>query len=175
MGNESKKEFFLEYSKHQAKLYAYISSQIPSFADADDILQDTSVALWENFDQYEKGSNFLAWAKKTAHFRILRYRQKCSRDRLHFSDEITNLLEDTLNSKADYLEQRIDALQHCMNKLGTAEREIFEKCYSKEMKIKEAAAELGRKVKGLYKTMARLRKKMTECVDTQVKLEANNG
>ena len=175
MDKESKKEFFLEYSKHQAQLYAYICSLVPSFADADDILQETSLALWENFEKYEKGSNFLAWAKKTAHFRVLRYRQKCSRDRLHFSDEISSLLEDTLNTNADYLQQRIEALQNCMNKLGSAEREIFEKCYSKEMKIKDAAAELGRKIKGFYKTMARLRKKMTECVDNQVKLEAKNG
>jgi RNA polymerase sigma-70 factor, ECF subfamily len=173
--DDRKQDFFLEFSKYQAQIHAYIASQIPVFSDSQDVLQETSLALWENFDQYVPGTNFLAWARKVAHFRILRYRQKCSRDRLYFSDEISQLLEETINQKADYLENRLDALQLCMNKLGQNERDIFEKCYSKELSIKDAALTLGRKVKGLYKTMARLRKIMSNCVDAHFKVEKSRG
>jgi uncharacterized repeat protein (TIGR01451 family) len=69
-------------------------------------LQETSVALWEMFDEFEEGTNFLGWACRIAYFRILRYREKKKRDRLHFDPEFLDTLGQVVDVEVDSLSGR---------------------------------------------------------------------
>ena len=93
---DKRQKFFQEYNKHQNTIYGYIASHVPNYMDVDDIFQETSVELWEKFDDYEEGTNFLAWARAFARINVLRYRQKKGRDRLQFSDDIHELIEESI-------------------------------------------------------------------------------
>ncbi|MCM8527957.1 MAG: sigma-70 family RNA polymerase sigma factor [Lentisphaeraceae bacterium] len=170
MGNKEK-NFYSLYAKHQRKIYSYIYNHVCNPVDTDDVMQQTSVALWENFEQFEEGSNFLAWACKVAHFRILRYRQKKKRSRLVLSDEIFTLLDKEYNNRLSELESRTKALSECLKELHPEDRKIFETVYNKELSIKEAASQLSRKVKGLYKLMSKLKDRLKLCVDRRVSYE----
>lgn len=165
---DKRKNFFIEYSKHQNTIYGYIASIVPVLSDVDDIFQETSIELWEKFELYEPGTNFLAWARSFAHFNVLRYRQKKGRDRLQFNDEIAELLEESFEEEMNILEEREKALKVCLEKFGDEEKKLFEVCYNDKMTIKKAAQVLGRKVKGLYKTMTRLRKLLMGCINKQL-------
>lgn len=46
-------------------------SAIGDWNQADDILQETMSVLWNKFDQYVIGTDFLSWALKVAHFQVL--------------------------------------------------------------------------------------------------------
>ena len=61
-------------AKYQGQIYSYILSVIGNFNDSDDILQETSSKLWQMFDQYESGTDFLKWSLSVAYYRILEYR-----------------------------------------------------------------------------------------------------
>ena len=67
---------------HQSALRGFILSLVADCSAAEDILQETNLVAWRKAADFESGSNFRAWAFRIAHFQILSYRQKVSRDRL---------------------------------------------------------------------------------------------
>ncbi|MEX2025689.1 MAG: sigma factor, partial [Pirellulaceae bacterium] len=78
-------EFVGLFSQNARRLYAYIFLLLGNAADADDVFQETSRVLWEKFDQFQPGANFLAWAESVAHYQTLSFRRRRQRDRLQFS------------------------------------------------------------------------------------------
>src|ERR1700689_4716264 len=62
-------------AQHDRWLATYVYSLVASRADADDILQDVKVTMWKQFEKFEPGSNFKAWARVVATHQILNYRR----------------------------------------------------------------------------------------------------
>src|SRR5262245_27195115 len=57
------------FAQHEHQVYAYIVSVLANWADADEVMQETSVALWEMFDDFQEGTSFCSWACRIAYFR----------------------------------------------------------------------------------------------------------
>ena len=90
--NQRHDEFMRLFLSCEPRLYAFIRSLLFSRADADDVLQETALVLWEKFDQFERGTHFDRWAYRVAHLQVMYYRQKKARDRLQFSDGLIERL-----------------------------------------------------------------------------------
>src|SRR5205085_4163762 len=52
------------FLRHERRLYAYILTLLPHRADADDALQEASLAMWDKFDAAAPPDDFLAWARR---------------------------------------------------------------------------------------------------------------
>ena len=88
-------EEFLELcTPHQRRLYTYIVLMVGDTTAAHDILQDTNLVLWQKFDQFQPGTNFFAFAKEVARYRVLRYRQIHARDAVLLEPETLELLDE---------------------------------------------------------------------------------
>jgi len=59
------------FAQHEHQVYACIVSALANWSDADEVMQETSVALWEMFDRFQEGTSFTAWACQIAYFRVL--------------------------------------------------------------------------------------------------------
>src|ERR1700689_4181086 len=93
-------EFVRLLAQHQRGIYALILAMVPNWADAEDIFQETTVRLWEQFDKYKTGSDFGAWARTIGKFGILSYRKKKGRERIAFSDAfIDKVAEESFDSE----------------------------------------------------------------------------
>src|SRR5262245_34735681 len=88
--------FLRLFAQHQRQIYAYILALVRDWTDADEAMQETSVALWEMFDQYEEGSRFASWACRIAYYRVLRLRQQRRRDRHEFGHEYPEVVVENL-------------------------------------------------------------------------------
>ena len=86
--DESQRQFVRLMTKHERLVYGYILSLVPNWADADEILQETNIRLWEEFDKFVLGTNFAAWALRVAHFQVLTWRKRVSRSRLVFDQRV---------------------------------------------------------------------------------------
>lgn len=73
-------EFLRLYSRHHYRIPAYIYTLVPHRADAEDLLQETSIILWEKFEQFDPGSDFLAWACQVAFWKFGNHRKRFARD-----------------------------------------------------------------------------------------------
>ena len=78
------REFVQLLTQNERRLYAYILSLVPRWADADDILQETNLRLWEEFDKYLRNTDFASWAMRVAFFQVLTFRKRHGRDRSPF-------------------------------------------------------------------------------------------
>ena len=84
-----KAEFAELLTHHQGQLLGYIYSLVRNLDDADDLFQQTSLVLWDKFDQYDPSRTFAAWACGVARYEVLNFLRARSRDRLYFSDELS--------------------------------------------------------------------------------------
>ena len=157
-------EFIKEYGKALPALRAFLRQLLPTWHDVDEVLQETSMVLWEKFDQYEAGTSFSAWASMVARFEVLKYRRKKSRDRHVFSDEILEILaEECLEQEQKLADQRL-LLKSCFTKLDKKQQSLLILSYSRDLSIKELAEKEGKSPGSLYKVLDRLRHKLLKCV-----------
>src|SRR5262249_23204798 len=112
-------------TRHQRRIYSYIYTLVPSRADADDILQDTSLVICEKFDDFEPGTDFVAWACQIAYWRVRYARQKFARAKLVFSQDVLDAVAATASRMNDELDARHEALSQCLQKLNSRDREFL--------------------------------------------------
>jgi RNA polymerase sigma-70 factor (ECF subfamily) len=73
-GEAAKTEaFFRLFMENQKRIYTYVLMLVPNNSDADDIMQDTATALWQQFERFEPGTNFAPWAVRVAHYPVLQF------------------------------------------------------------------------------------------------------
>ncbi|MBY0523475.1 MAG: sigma-70 family RNA polymerase sigma factor, partial [Gemmataceae bacterium] len=159
------------FAQHEHQVYAYIVSVLANWTDADEVMQETSVALWEMFDDFQEGTSFTSWACRIAYFRILRFRERQRRDRLEFSNEFVEAVAATALDESDSFEDRRRALGGCVERLRPDDRRLLQMCYADGGTIKHAAERLDRPAKGVYKALARIRQALFECVQRKMASE----
>ena len=50
-------EFIKEFTRHQRPVFLFILSQISNPTEAEEILQETNLVIWNKFEQFEPGTN----------------------------------------------------------------------------------------------------------------------
>lgn len=149
----------------EGEIRAFVFTLLPNWSDVDDVLQRTRIVLWQKFAAYQAGSSFKAWALQVARHEVSNFRRGQLRDRLCFDDALIDSLAEVRSSLANELEQRLAALQRCLQKLRASDRQIIRQCYGPSATTTKAAAErLHRPVNTLYKALNRIRRTLMECV-----------
>lgn len=152
----------------ERRIAGYILTLVPHLNDADEILQETHVKLWEEQDRYQPGTNFTAWAIRVAHFEILTWRKKQSRHPMIFNDELLNELTKSIQTVGDLAEKRQTALIACLAEISRSSREMLVRIYGDGEKIKDIAAKLGKTTESTYKAVQRLRMTLRHCIEQRL-------
>ena len=162
-------EFIELLTRHDAALTRYVMSLVPSAVDVQDILQETKMALWRSMNSFEPGTNFGAWARKTALYRVLDYRKRKGREnqRLWFSDECIELLAEEQEAHPESLEDHSQQLRACISKLQPQHREIVVLRYFRDSSVEEVALRVKRSVEATYRVLSRIRLQLRECMTRQ--------
>ncbi|MCM8533966.1 MAG: sigma-70 family RNA polymerase sigma factor [Lentisphaeraceae bacterium] len=161
--NENYSRFITLYTSSVPILRSYLRKLLPTWEDVDEVLQNTSLVLWEKFETYEDGTEFCKWACVIARFECLNYKRTKARDKHQFGDELFNLLADESLDHYDKYESERKALNSCLSKLDTKQQEITLKAYSAKS-IKEVAQEYSRSATALYKALKRIRTNLLKCI-----------
>lgn len=161
---EAVEEFVRLLSQNQRRLLLYILTLVPRLTEAEEILQETNLVLWREYESFQPGTNFLAWAFKVAFFQVLAWRKKQQRDRLEFSDAFLETTARELAESNDHLEQRAEKLNDCLARLPPDQREIIQLRYREGLGVEQIAARLGRTVAAVYRALSRIRLSLYECV-----------
>ncbi len=160
-----KAEFSDWLIQHQTQLFGYIYSLVRNLDDADDLFQQTSLALWKKIDQYDPERSFLHWAFGVARYEVANFLRSRSRDRLYFSDELNVLLIEAHEGlQLEPPEERLDAMARCISKLRERDQELLEACYGRSMPIQELARSWGRSTQSIHNSLRRIRQALLDCV-----------
>ena len=162
------KELMLLMTQHQRRIFSYIHALVPSRADAEDILQETSLVIVEKFGAFTPGTDFVAWACQIAWWRVRAARQKFARAKVVFDDTVLESVAHTAVSMHEEVSARHEALARCLQKLHPRDRDLLLTRYEPGAGVEEAAQRSGRSLEAAYKALARLRKLLFDCVTQQL-------
>jgi RNA polymerase sigma-70 factor, ECF subfamily len=165
------KAFLRLFLQNERRLYAYILTLLPHRADADDVLQEASLVLWDKFDPDHPPADFAAWGCRIAYYKVLDFCKKRQRSRVQFSQEMLERLAETAVEQAGplQLDERREALYGCIEKLTARDRELLACRFAAGATTQSTAARVGRSVDAVYKALAKVRRALFECVNRALK------
>ncbi|MCC8187158.1 MAG: RNA polymerase sigma-70 factor [Bacteroides sp.] len=160
----SMKNFSVFFQENRERFLTFTYSYVRDQADAEDILMDSMVALWENRNRWDHHANlhtiFLTIIKNKA-LNYLAHQQV----KIHAAQEITSHQQRELNLRIATLEacdpdlifdrDIQELLQQALNKLPKQSREIFLLSRFHHLTNKEIAQQLGLSVKSVEFHMTR--------------------
>jgi RNA polymerase sigma-70 factor (ECF subfamily) len=148
------------------RIHAYVLSMVPNDSDADDIMQETVALMWQNFDRFQTGTNFVSWAVTVAKFQVLRYQKQRKRSRLILSDKAYDLLITENHSIQEQSHERFRALRECLQKLPEKDQNFIKLRYMDGATAKTVAQKIGASIDAVYRHGARLNDTLLRCVRT---------
>ena len=164
-------QLVLLLTQNQEPLFRYIFSLVSSEADARDILQETSLALYRKFDQYENSRPFLPWAYRFAYLQIQKYRAKFARSPLLFSEDLIHLLALEREQMEPELDLRLQFLDECLGKLTPHDKELVASRYALRESAEEMMQRFTMSRRTLFRNLELLRQRLHDCVTRQIQSE----
>jgi len=167
-------EFVTQLARHDRALTLYVYGLVSRQADADDVLQQTKLIMWKHFQDFEPGTNFIAWARKIAFHQILGYRRKTKRDPLPLDDAMLEKIGDRLASLSEHEHLRCEALESCLHRLPGDHRRLILLRYQEELEVDEIAEKLSSTPGAVYRALSRLRVSLADCVRSRMETLQNS-
>ena len=164
--NKNATEHLQLITSHQRMLAAYLRTLVRDPSLAEDILQETNIALWKNSSKFKKGTDFPAYAcsigyrKAIDHFR----REKKSKP-LIFDSALAEKVAETLAELPETPGHRAAALR----KLPLDDRALLQKRYRDGLTIREISRTTRSSESKLQNHFAALRKLLRSCIDNTLK------
>lgn len=162
-------EFVKLLTSCQPGLYACILSLLPDRVTAQDILQETNLTLWHKADEFEEGTNFMAWASRIARYHVLNFRRARNRDHLVFDEELFRALcERQAMSIEDTSGSHAEALRECLKKLPQEHHALLEARYAPDGAVSRIAESRGQSVGAVSQLLYRIRESLLNCVSQRL-------
>lgn len=170
--NPSTSDFIRLLTEHQLAIKGLILSMAPGCQDADDILQDVNVMLWERRESFREGSDYKAWAYAIARIKVMQYWDKQRRlGKICLSNEfLESVAEARKDDSSDSLTDKLEILSECMRGLKLKERELLHARYSGVTTLETYAERVGSTVGSIKVTLHRIKIKLKSCVEKNVRL-----
>jgi RNA polymerase sigma-70 factor (ECF subfamily) len=157
-------EFVPLLSANTRRIYTYILTLMPNRADAEEILQEVNVLLWQRFHEFEPGTNFGAWACRVAYYKSLHFLERRKLHPTAFSDSMLESLDAEMIAMDDSLDSEYQALADCLSKLSQEDRELITFRYADGGAPQRMAEVFDRPIRQIYRALDRIRRALLECV-----------
>jgi RNA polymerase sigma-70 factor (ECF subfamily) len=155
-------------SRHQDDLFRYIFALLPHEDDARDVLQETCVALYRKFEEYDPDKPFLAWAYCFAYLEILKQRDRNKRGTRLLSRDVIECLARERETHEPVLHARLVALEQCLADLPPADRELIQQRYQQKARSEDLVQQLETSRRTLFRKLDRIRRALHECINRRV-------
>lgn len=170
MSSDRQEAFAMQFVENQGRLYGYIATLLPHRDDAEDVLQRTSLILWQKWDDFDESRGFLPWARGIAHNEVRNFLRRHERRNVHLSEPVVEMLAAEMEN--DTSDDRWTALTACLGKLQSRQRELVEQCYLGSDGVKAVAESLRTSTAAVYMRLHRVRKVLVECVNRELSAES---
>ena len=159
--------------EQQTALRAYIVSMMPGSDDAEDVLQNTNVVVWEKMAEFTPGTEFRAWLFAIARNMVKAQFRANKRHHLPSVDEELMLAIDEVWAQrpTQDVTRKQRALDRCLEQLRPLEKNLISVRYAKGNNLENYAKQIGRPADSLRTTLSRVRGKLRLCVDKRLTME----
>ena len=163
--------------EHRDLILGFICGLTRDYTTAEEIFQETALAIVEEARKEPAISNFLAWAREIARRRVADYfRKKVRRQGVEqLSGSMTEMVELAFAENelsADGQQTRMEYLLECLKQLTGRSREVIVRFYQQHQNLKAIAAELNWQPDSVKVALSRARKILADCVQGKIRQEA---
>lgn len=162
---DDREEFLARYLAAQPSLRSYLQAVVGPGADADDVLQEVSLAMWREFARFDRDRPFIAWAIGIARNHVARWRRGRGIAARRFSPQAEAALAVAYEELDDGLVERRTALRGCIDRLGPQARELLELRYRRGLDLADLARLRASSVNAVNKALGRIRRLLGDCAD----------
>lgn len=162
-------EFVTQITRAQRPLHAFILSMVWNPTEADDVLQETNLVLWEKVAEFDASRPFLPWALRFAQFQALAWlkRRQRQQQRVVFDEDLVQLLADEATAELVFDDRR-QALGVCLQKLSAEQRDLIARRYEPDGSVNVIAQAGGTTPKAISDRLRRIRHALLQCIQRQL-------
>ena len=167
----AQQRFLSLFLRSEREIFRYVAVLVPHVADAEDIVQQTALALWEKFDAYDPNQPFTPWACRFALNKTRQWIERRQRWQALLEGGLAEELALRREELRPEIEVRLKHLEGCLNKLPEEQRSLVEGYYYRRDTVEKLAAGSTRTVAATYKTLQRVRQTLQTCIEGAAKPE----
>lgn len=170
-GNASQEKFLSLFLRSEREIFRCVAALVPNLADAEDIVQQTAVALWEKFDAYNSDQPFTPWACGFAFNKARHWIERRQRWKLLLHDGLAEQLVQRREELRPELDQKLKYLADCLGRLPEHHKALVEGYYHHRDGVEQLAEKSKRTVAASYKMLQRVRQELRACIEDAVRRE----
>lgn len=154
--------------KHQRLVRSFVARHVGVLGEADELSQDVFVAAFRSIDRYQGRGSTAAWLIGIARHHVLthlRNKQKTQPVSLEHAINTIQLQcldDDVFESETE--QQRLDALQSCIESLGSAQRDVVRSFYFEGDSAEEIGVRFNKSAGTIRMTLLRIRNSLRNCI-----------
>jgi RNA polymerase sigma-70 factor (ECF subfamily) len=153
--------------RERIRISASVLAILRDVHGADDVFQQVVLQALESPEHFREPEHLLAWALRAARHRALDILGKRGARCLDQS-VLEQLEQQWAAGRSEDLTSRLDALQHCMQKLPDRARELLRLRYEKGLSCTAVAQEVKRTVDAIYQNLSRIHRQLRQCIERQL-------
>jgi RNA polymerase sigma-70 factor (ECF subfamily) len=167
----AQQRFLSLFLRSEREVFRYVASIVPNVPDAEDIVQQTALTLWEKFDAYDPAQPFTPWACRFALNKVRQWIERKQRWQLLLAGGLAEELCQRREELQPELDRRLAHLDECIRKLPQEQRQLLEGYYYRRTNIDELAQKSNRSAEATYKLLQRVRYILRQCIDNALRQE----
>lgn len=156
--------FMRLFLAHEQEILRSVLVFVPKRHDARDIVQETAVALWQHFAEYDAARPFVNWACGFARMEVRMFLRRAQR-RAALTEKAAAALEVTAQIELLRQDERERHLAECRDQLPPGHRRVLDGYYLDERSVEDLARSDGRSAEAVYKLLQRIRRALLECIE----------
>lgn len=162
--------------RHEWRVRAFVATMLGRPQNIEDVVQEIFTVAWAKREQFsfateEPDEEFVRWVCTIGRYESLKNRRQQAGVGLLLEDSTIERLVSFQFEESAYLESRRRALAGCIDKLRDVDRLLVRRRYSVEQAIEQIAAQDGKTVSTIYKSLTRIRTALLACVGRTLKQE----
>jgi RNA polymerase sigma-70 factor, ECF subfamily len=162
----AQQRFLSLFLRSEREIFRYVAALVPNVTDAEDIVQQTAIALWEKFEAYDPSQPFTPWACRFALNKTRQWIERRQRWQALLEKGLAEELAQRREELRPELECRLRHLESCLSKLPEEQRSLIEGYYYHRTGIEALSRSAGRSVAATYKALQRIRQTLLTCVES---------
>ena len=165
----AQQRFLSLFLRSEREVFRYVAALVPNVPDAEDIVQQTALALWEKFDSYDPSQPFTPWACRFALNKARQWMERRQRWQALLQGGLAEELLQRREELRPEIERRLKHLEGCIGKLPEEQRSIVEGYYYQRNGIEKLAEDSGERSEATYKALQRIRQALQVCIENAAK------
>jgi RNA polymerase sigma-70 factor, ECF subfamily len=155
--------FLKEFIQVQPALRSYLYSLLHSRDHMEDVFQEVSTVLWQQYAKYDRSLPFLNWAIGIARIQAASWRRKHAKSRIWLDPHVEEKLAVTWCELEDHMNDRRHRLRACLERIGAVASELLTLRYEKSLSLQQIADVRRTSVNAVNKALGKIRLALMRC------------